>query len=122
MKIIIAGSRQLSAYKDFTRVWWVADAVLKSGLEVTEVVSGGCRGIDLAGELYAESHNPPIPIKRFLPDWNGLGKAAGPIRNAQMADYAEGLILIWDGKSRGSASMLQLAIDRKLKIHQYIIS
>jgi hypothetical protein len=120
MKTIIAGSRHLAAYKDQYRVWLVADAVEKSGWrdKITEIVSGGARGIDLAGELYAESVD--IPVKRFIPDWS-IGKYAGPKRNGEMSLYADALILIWDGKSRGSANMLQQAKDLGLEIYEYIV-
>ncbi len=37
---------------------------------------------------------------RFAADWNKYGKKAGPVRNRKMADYAEALIAVWDGKSR----------------------
>lgn len=124
VKVIIAGSRNLPIRYD--KIWLVADAVMKSGLlyGITEIVSGGCRGIDLAGELYAEA-NPTgriIPVKRFLPDWENEGKAAGPIRNSLMAEYADALILIWDGRSRGSADMLKKAEAKNLKIYQYLVT
>jgi hypothetical protein len=124
MKAIIAGSRDLSIGYD--KIWLVADAVTKSGwlYEISEIVSGGCRGIDLAGEMYAEA-NPTgrvIPIKRFLPDWTREGKGAGPIRNSLMAEYADAFILIWDGRSRGSADMLKKAEAKKLKIYQYLVT
>ena len=123
MKTIIAGSRDLEAFKDNYRVYLVADAVMQSGWrdQITEVVSGGARGIDLAGECWADSLTPPIPIKRFVPDWNGLGKRAGFIRNGEMADYADALILIWNGTSRGSANMKQQALAKGLKVYEYMI-
>lgn len=120
MKTIIAGSRSLQTYKDPYKVWLVADAVEKSGWRdrITEIVSGGARGIDLAGEVYAESVG--IPVKRFIPDWS-IGKYAGIKRNGEMALYADALILIWDGSSRGSANMKQQAKDRGLEIYEYIV-
>ena len=35
----------------------------------------------------------------------GNGKAAGHVRNKKMAEYGDALLLIWDGKSKGSANM-----------------
>ena len=46
-----------------------------------------------------------IPIKRFLPDWDNFGKSAGLRRNDEMSSYADVLLLIWDGESRGSSNM-----------------
>jgi hypothetical protein len=112
MKLIIAGSRTF----DFG--WYDIDrAICISRLPeiVTEVVCGTAKGIDLAGKEWANedwkqdyptsSHNGPIPVKEFPADWNTHGKAAGPIRNKQMAEYADALLLIWDGESKGSANM-----------------
>lgn len=99
--MIIAGSRTISesiAYIECVK-WQSAN----KDKEITEVVSGTAKGVDTAGEEYADFHR--IPVKKFYPDWNTHGKAAGPIRNRQMAEYADALLLIWDGTSRGSASM-----------------
>lgn len=119
MKVIVAGSRRLNTDKEL--VWLVADAMWRSGFIRTlkEVVSGGARGIDLAGENFAQSYN--VPIKRFPADWDKHGKAAGPIRNAEMADYADALVLIWDGRSKGSANMRSLAHKKGLMVFEYLV-
>ncbi len=117
MKTIIAGSRTITDY------YIVQDAIQQSGFEITEVVSGGCRGADLFGEEWAQENG--IPIKRFPANWEKYGKAAGPIRNSQLVNYVNkegGLILIWDGKSKGSQDVLDKAIVWKLKIYEYIIT
>lgn len=99
MKLIIAGSRHLEEPSVLPLLMeWRA-----MGSDVTEVVSGGCRGVDAAGELYASYVD--LPVKQFPADWKTHGRAAGPIRNKQMAEYADALLLIWDGKSRGSQNM-----------------
>lgn len=38
-----------------------------------------------------------------------MGRKAGPLRNKQMAEYADGVVLFWDQKSRGTRSMLGFA-------------
>ena len=77
--------------------------------------SNGWRGVDSMGEEWAKSKS--IPVRRFPADWDGLGKAAGFIRNAEMADYADALIAVWDGKSRGTANMIEVAKKKGLKVH-----
>lgn len=42
------------------------------------------------------------------------GKMAGPIRNLEMAKYADGLIAFWDGKSRGTRDMITKAKKERL--------
>lgn len=104
MKLIIAGKRTISPVFGFIDNSIKLLGVTKGIVEgITEVVSGGARGIDTEGEHWADRRG--CQIKRFLPDWDKHGKAAGPIRNRQMAEYGDALLLIWDGESRGSASM-----------------
>jgi len=90
-------------------------AVAESKFEITEVVSGGASGVDALGERYAKENG--IPLRIFPADWDKHGNAAGPIRNKQMADYADALIALWDGQSKGTASMVSLAKLRGLKIY-----
>ena len=56
------------------------------------------------GELWAGDNG--IPVKQFRPDWGRFGRAAGIYRNAEMADYADGAIILWDGESRGTLDMI----------------
>lgn len=99
MKLIIAGSRDL--YVDNNEL---SEIIVNSGYtNISEIVSGGASGIDCCGEVWAESKD--IYVRKFPADWSKHGKAAGPRRNGQMAEYADALLLIWDGKSTGSANM-----------------
>ncbi len=81
----------------------IAEIVYAHRIPITEIVSGDAHGVDTSGENYADAAD--LPVKFFYPDWDTHGKAAGPIRNRRMAEYADALLLIWDGKSKGSASM-----------------
>lgn len=105
MKVIIAGSRSFDG--NLKLMGMVADAVLKSKFQITEVVSGGARGVDLAGEIYARTYN--IPVRLFIPDWNEHGKSAGMIRNIEMLKYSDAVIVLWDGVSKGSKHTLDTA-------------
>jgi hypothetical protein len=109
MKVIIAGSRTI------TDIGIVAMAVIESGFQIDEVVSGGARGVDRLGELWAERWR--IPVKRFPADWNKFGKSAGPIRNKEMGDYADALIAVWDCKSSGTGHMIGYATGKGLKVY-----
>jgi hypothetical protein len=105
MKVIIAGSRNVNDYS------LIIEAVERSGYNITEVVSGCAIGIDRLGERWATANN--IPIKEMPADWNRNGKAAGPLRNKAMAEYADAAIVVWDGKSPGSRNMVENMIRRK---------
>jgi hypothetical protein len=114
MKCIIAGSRTFTDYKT------ILDAITKSQFEITEVVSGGAAGADKLGEQWALENKVLLTI--FIPDWSLYGKAAGPIRNLQMATYAEALIALWDGKSKGTKNMIDTANNKKLKVYVHLIN
>lgn len=100
MKLIIAGSRHFDL-----SVKELHGLILTFDLYPSEIVSGGASGIDSATidfyNVYKDDYPIPLKIKMFYADWTKHGKAAGPIRNAKMAKYADALLLVWDGKSRG---------------------
>lgn len=108
MKTIIAGSRDITDYG------LVKEAMSRVNWEITQIVSGAARGIDALGERWASENN--ISIESFPADWDTYGKAAGHIRNAQMAKYADALVAIWDGKSRGTSNMINEAKELGLKV------
>jgi len=105
MKVIIAGSRNIEDYP------LVAQAMQRCGFDVTEVVCGMANGIDKLGEQWAIANN--ISVKEMPANWNRDGKAAGPIRNRDMAKYADAAVIIWDGKSPGSRNMINEMIRHK---------
>ena len=111
MKVIIAGGRNITDYA------YVEAAVKESGFNITEVVSCCARGADTLGEKYA--NNNGITIKKFPADWDTHGKRAGCIRNCQMGDYADALIAIWDGESRGTKHMIDYATNKGLEVFVY---
>lgn len=109
MKTIIAGMRDFHDYNS------LLIAVARSGRVITEVVSGCAKGVDALGEKWGHDHC--VPVKKFPADWDKHGKAAGPIRNRQMAEYADALIAIWDGKSRGTKNMIETATKLRLAVY-----
>ena len=108
MKVIIAGSRAI------TDKALVMQVVQDSNFDITEVVSGKCRGVDRLGELIADDLN--VPVTPFPADWNTWGPAAGPIRNAQMASYADALVAVLDRESRGTRDMIKQARKKGLAV------
>ena len=81
------------------------------------LITGGSRGIGKAiVEKFAKENG--FPIRRYLPNWKEYGKAAGPIRNKQMVDLCHKVICFWDGKSKGTKSMIECAkkLDKPVKI------
>lgn len=111
MRTIIAGSRNVSNFKD------IQDAVEFSGFRITTVLSGGANGADSLGEEWAAEEL--LPLEVYPADWERYGRGAGFKRNALMASKADALIAVWDGKSHGTHHMIQIANNMGLKVFVY---
>ena len=95
MKIAIIGSRNLSIYNLNKYI----------PTNATEIVSGGAKGIDTCAKEFALKHN--IKLTEFLPEYNIFGKAAPIRRNHKIVDYSDEVLAFWDGKSKGTKSVIE---------------
>ena len=111
-KVIIAGSR---TFNDFN---FLKNKCYEFIPEDSIVVSGGAKGADALGEKYAKHWGHLI--KKFPANWDEYGKKAGYLRNEEMAKYADMLIVFWDGQSKGTKHMIDLALKYKLETHVFI--
>ncbi len=122
MKVIIAGGRNLTDYG------LVVEAIFLAKFDITEVVSGACgidaddprrdgllaKGGDGLGEDWAYFNG--IPILRFYAAWKRLGLKAGPLRNAEMAEYADALLALPGNK--GTADMIKQARQKMIPLRR----
>jgi len=115
MKLIIAGSRTFVNYEYLSDK--IHEYLISSINGEVEIVSGGAIGTDRLGERFAKENN--IALKIFPADWNLHGKSAGYIRNKQMAEYATDCICFWDGVSKGTKMMIDLAFKHELNVTIY---
>lgn len=131
MKVIVAGSRHITDYSLVSQI--ISNTISKYNIDVTEIVSGCAAGPDTLAEQWALEHN--IPVEPFEAEWNNLdvpgakiktnkwGKQynalAGFQRNEKMAEYADVLIAIWDGKSYGTKDMIERAKKHGLFVLVY---
>ena len=111
MKLIIAGGRNYS----FTELDKEDVSRLIFDIGVTEIVSGGAPGADRAGEEMAQASG--VPVKMFSADWDVHGRAAGPIRNREMAEYADAVALFPGGA--GTESMKNEAYRAGIQIFDF---
>lgn len=124
MRTIIAGSRTIWSYAAVER------AINRSGFQITEVVCGMAPGADSVGWAWARING--LKIIEMPADWDNIGRSgfsrvnkfgkrynplAGRERNMRMAKAAEALIAVHDGKSTGTAHMIQQAKDHGLKVY-----
>ncbi len=112
MRVIIAGSRTIDDYR------LLCQAIVESQFRIDVILSGTANGVDRLGELWASRHN--TPVEKYPANWQQFGKSAGYIRNVEMSHNADALIAIWDGKSRGTKNMIDIAKSKGLKV--YVVS
>ena len=110
-KVIIAGCRD---FADYELMKEKCDFYLQNKKKDVIIVSGHASGADALGERYAQERG--LQLETYPADWKANGRAAGPIRNAQMASVAHALIAFWDGKSRGAKNMIDTATKRGLQV------
>ena len=104
MKILIAGSRN---FEEFDLSKCVPD-------DAELIISGGAKGVDTLAERYADRRKISKLIMR--PSYARYGKGAPLIRNKKMVELADTVIIIWDGKSRGTKFTLDYAKSIKKNI------
>ena len=102
MKTAVVGSRELTLSS--------SDLSFYLPAITSEIISGGAKGIDTAAKNYAEENN--IKYTELLPDYKKYGRAAPLKRNDEIIDYADLVVAIWDGKSKGT----KYTIDKCKKI------
>lgn len=116
--LVIAGTR---SFNDYSLLSAVLDQYIPTlGVKDITILSGhghpskDAKGADYLGEQYAKEHDYPVSI--FPANWDKFGRAAGPIRNSVMAKQADGLVIFWNQRSRGSPSIMNEARKRSLPI------
>jgi len=72
-----------------------------------EIVSGGAKGVDQCAVQYANRNG--IKLTEFLPEYELYGRSAPIVRNKKIVDYADKIIVFWDGSSKGSLSVIKYA-------------
>lgn len=107
MKIAIIGSRNLNV-EDL-------GPYLPEG--VTEIVSGGAKGIDTCAREYAQRNG--LKLTEFLPEYEKYGRGAPLKRNLQIIDYADAVIAFWDGASRGTRYVIENCKKSNKKVTVY---
>ena len=109
-KVIVAGGRDFNNYillRDTLRTLW-------REIGRFEIVSGMARGADMLAYNLGKSAN--LAVHEFPADWDKHGKSAGYKRNTQMAEFSDVLVAFWDGKSRGTKHMIDIAKQMQLDV------
>ncbi len=109
MKLIVAGGRD---FTDYQKLCSILNKILEH--RTFEVVCGEARGADKLGRKFAEENQ--LKVHSFPADWDTHGKSAGYIRNKAMAEFSDACVAFWDGKSRGTKHMIDLATQMSIKV------
>ena len=106
MKIAVIGSRSLCE----------VDLEKYMPVEVTEIVSGGAKGVDQCARAYATDHG--LVLTEFLPDYSRYGLGAPLRRNEEIVRYADMVLAVWDGKSSGTRHVINLCnkLQKKMMV------
>lgn len=103
MRLIVCGGRD---YGDGIHVWATLDA-LHGERPISIIVHGACKtGADKFAADWAKRRH--VVEDRFPANWAAYGRAAGPIRNQQMADKGADAYLAFPGGT-GTADMVRRA-------------
>ncbi|MFI3253998.1 MAG: hypothetical protein R3Y63_06615 [Eubacteriales bacterium] len=98
MKLAIIGSRTLTDI----------DISAYIPPDVTEIISGGAKGIDTLAEVYADKHKLSKYIIR--PEYQKYPPKVAPmIRNKLIVDHCDALLAFWDKQSKGTLSTIDYA-------------
>jgi hypothetical protein len=113
MKCIINGSRAF-AY-DRNKMLAVLDRIFsKTDFSDLTIVSGTCKGPDRWGEEWARCRG--VRIEQYPAQWNTYGRRAGFVRNREMVYVATHVVSFWDGHSRGTKHVIDLARENGLPV------
>ncbi len=105
-RVIIAGCRDYENYSEAKNFINLCLSNIKNGNEII-ILSVGCKGADKLGERYAEEIGYRIEV--FPAEWEKYSKKAGLKRNEEMSMACDCAVIFWDGKSKGTRSMINLA-------------
>jgi hypothetical protein len=112
MKIAIVGSRNPGiSYSKFEELL-LAEINLA---DVTEIVSGGAKGIDTFAKLFAGKHH--IPLMEFLPKYGVYGKYATLRRNTEIVREANVVVAFPTADSKGTLH----SISEAKRLHKQLI-
>lgn len=117
MKVVVCGSRGIDDRAAVRMA--IEDADLAFG-PIEEIVHGGADGVDEIADDIARGIGYDVRV--FDAEWEEYGKAAGPMRNAEMAKYADAVVAVWDGRSSGTKNMIDQALVHGLDLIVKVIS
>lgn len=112
IKLIVAGGRDFTDQQLANQ--WLDFLLQNYDKEDIVIVCGKARGADTLGEVWAINNG--VDVWEFIPDWDGLGKKAGHVRNREMGNVGSHLLAFWDKSSKGTKGMIEYAEKKGLVV------
>ncbi len=109
MKVLVAGSREIADPAVIER------AIRESGYQITTLICGMARGVDMLAYHWAKANN--VPVEEYPANWDKYGKSAGMRRNREMVAVAEAAVIVWDGNSPGTENTISLLKAKGIPYH-----
>lgn len=113
-RVLVCGDRN---WKDEKAIFDFLD-FLDGVFTIAVIIHGGCRGADRMAGQWADDHDKPCEV--YLPLWDQYGKAAGPIRNAEMLKEGKpDMVVAFHNnidESRGTKDMVAKAKDADIPV------
>lgn len=104
MKLMVCGSRNI------IDVEWIFQqiniCVSENNFKDIILVEGEARGVDSISALWARRHG--CEVLKYPADWALYGRKAGILRNIDMYNASDFVLILWDGKSNGTNHVISL--------------
>ncbi|ALU99743.1 DUF2493 domain-containing protein [Campylobacter coli] len=115
MKLLVCGGRDYTDIEHFNKEMDNVFSLYQN--QIDTIIEGGARGADNMAKNYALKNK--INLVEVKADWQHFGKAAGPIRNQRMLsmlDSNDCVLAFWNGVSKGTKNMIEIARNKNIKV------
>lgn len=120
MRVLVCGSRH---FKDKELLDQTLSEILEENIRRKEwivIINGGARGADTLARDWAIEKD--LFAETYIADWDKYGRAAGPIRNADMLRLGKPdlVVAFLLPGSKGTKNMIDLATKANIPIKEII--
>jgi len=115
MKLGVVGSRSNISREKVNRI---LDGINETFF-IEVIISGGADGVDAFAGAWATQKK--IKLLEIYPNWHKFGKSAGARRNQEIVNASDKIVILWDGKSRGTKITLNMARKAKKPLQLFIL-
>lgn len=104
---MVSGCRHYRNYFQFAK--HMDKLISRFPPEEVVIIESGDKGTGYMAFIYALRRG--LRCLTFPADWDGKGKSAGFIRNAEMMETATHCVTFWDGESKGTGDVVMRISD-----------